>query len=50
MKPVAEFKEDLAKVFELLRFRPIQLCMFLKVLIGSEDGMDDDFRDCYCET
>jgi hypothetical protein len=30
-------EEDLAKVLELLRFRPIQLCMFLKALIGSEE-------------
>jgi hypothetical protein len=37
MKPVAELKEDLAKVLELLRFRTIQLCMFLKALIGSEE-------------
>ena len=37
MKPVAELKEDLAKVLDLLRFRPIQLCMFLQALIGSEE-------------
>ena len=30
-------EEDLSKVLELLRFRPIQLCMFLKALIGSEE-------------
>src|SRR6476661_1043849 len=30
-------EEDLRKVLELLRFRPIQLCMFLKALIGSEE-------------
>jgi len=24
------------KVMELLRFRPIQLCMFLKALVGPE--------------
>ena len=28
--------EDLGKVVELLRFRPIQLCMFLKALLGDE--------------
>src|ERR1700686_2817929 len=29
-------KEDLRKMIELLRFRPMQLCMFLKALIGEE--------------
>ncbi|MGD1096012.1 MAG: hypothetical protein ABSB35_28970 [Bryobacteraceae bacterium] len=28
--------EDLDKVFELLRLRPMQLCMFLKALLGEE--------------
>ena len=28
---------DLRKVIELLRFRPMQLCMFLKALIGPEE-------------
>jgi hypothetical protein len=28
--------EDLRKVVELLRFRPMQLCMFLKALLGAE--------------
>jgi len=28
--------EDLGKVVELLRFRPIQLCIFLKALLGAE--------------
>src|ERR1700674_2046187 len=28
--------EDLGKVVELLRFRPMQLCMFLKALLGTE--------------
>ena len=27
---------DLARLFELLRFRPIQFCMFLKALVGTE--------------
>jgi len=31
--------EDLGKVVELLKLRPIQLCLFLKALIGS-DGME----------
>src|SRR6202140_5119859 len=30
-------EEDLRKVLELLRFRPMQLCMFLKALIGPEE-------------
>ncbi len=30
-------EEDLGKVMELLRFRPIQLCMFLKALVGPEE-------------
>ena len=30
-------EEDLAKVIELLRFRPMQLCMFLKALVGPEE-------------
>jgi hypothetical protein len=29
--------EDLAKVTELLRYRPIQLCIFLKALLGEEE-------------
>lgn len=28
--------ESLGKVVELLRFRPMQLCMFLKALLGEE--------------
>ena len=28
--------EDLGKVVDLLRFRPMQLCMFLKALLGTE--------------
>jgi hypothetical protein len=28
--------EDLTKLVELLRFRPTQLCMFLKALLGEE--------------
>ena len=32
-------KEDLKKLIELLRFRPIQFCMFLKALVGTE-GME----------
>ena len=28
--------EDLGKVVELLRFRPMQLCIFLKALLGEE--------------
>lgn len=28
--------EEFAKVTQLLRFRPIQFCMFLKALVGSE--------------
>jgi len=27
--------EDAAKVMQLLRFRPIQFCMFLKALVGA---------------
>ena len=30
-------EEDLRKVLDLLRFRPMQLCMFLKALIGPEE-------------
>ena len=30
-------EEDLGKVLELLRFRPMQLCMFLKALIGPDE-------------
>src|SRR6266851_5113069 len=30
-------EEHLGKVLELLAFRPIQLCMFLKALIGPEE-------------
>src|ERR1700719_447249 len=30
-------EDDLGKVLELLRFRPMQLCMFLKALIGPEE-------------
>jgi hypothetical protein len=30
-------EEDLGKVLELLRFRPMQLCLFLKALIGLEE-------------
>jgi hypothetical protein len=29
--------EDLAKVMELLRFRPMQLALVLKVLVGAEE-------------
>lgn len=29
-------KEDLGKVVELLRLRPMQLCLFLKALVGEE--------------
>ena len=29
--------EDAAKVMHLLRFRPIQFCMFLKALVGTEE-------------
>jgi len=29
-------QEDLGKVVELLRLRPMQFCMFLKVLLGEE--------------
>ena len=29
--------EDFAKVMELLKFRPIQFCMFLKALVGAEE-------------
>jgi hypothetical protein len=29
--------EDAAKLKELLRFRPIQFCMFLKALIGADE-------------
>jgi len=32
-------KEDLKKLIELLRLRPIQFCMFLKALVGTE-GME----------
>jgi hypothetical protein len=30
-------EEDLGKVMELLRFRPMQLCMFLAALVGTEE-------------
>jgi hypothetical protein len=30
-------QEDGAKVMQLLRFRPIQFCMFLKALLGAEE-------------
>jgi hypothetical protein len=29
--------EDLAKVVDLLKFRPIQFCMFLKELVGAQE-------------
>jgi hypothetical protein len=29
--------EDLAKVTDLLKLRPIQFCMFLKALVGTEE-------------
>lgn len=29
--------EDAAKVMQLLRFRPIQFCMFLKALVGAAE-------------
>ena len=29
--------EDFAKVVDLLKFRPIQFCMFLKSLVGAEE-------------
>jgi len=32
-------KEDLKKLIDLLRLRPIQFCMFLKALVGTE-GME----------
>jgi hypothetical protein len=32
-------KDDLKKLIELLRLRPIQFCMFLKALVGTE-GME----------
>jgi hypothetical protein len=31
--------DDLAKVLELLKLRPIQFCLFLKALVGAE-GME----------
>jgi len=30
-------EEDTAKLMQLLRFRPIQFCMFLKALVGAEE-------------
>lgn len=30
-------KEDAATLMQLLRFRPIQFCMFLKALVGAEE-------------
>jgi hypothetical protein len=30
-------KEDAATLMQLLRFRPIQFCMFLKALVGTEE-------------
>lgn len=29
--------EDFAKVMDLLKFRPIQFCIFLKTLVGAEE-------------
>jgi hypothetical protein len=29
--------DDFAKVMQLLRFRPIQFCMFLKALVGADE-------------
>src|SRR5258707_1217574 len=29
--------EDLAKVIDLLKFRPIQFCIFLKALVGADE-------------
>jgi hypothetical protein len=29
--------EDFAKVIDLLKFRPIQFCMFMKELVGAEE-------------
>jgi hypothetical protein len=29
--------EDFTKVIDLLKFRPIQFCMFLKTLVGAEE-------------
>jgi len=29
--------EDLARIIELVRYRPIQLCLFLKALLGKEE-------------
>lgn len=29
--------EDFAKVMDLLKIRPIQLCIFLKTLVGAEE-------------
>ena len=29
--------EDLAKVVDLLKFRPFQFCVFLKALVGAEE-------------
>jgi hypothetical protein len=37
-------KEDLKKLIELLRLRPIQFCMFLKALVGTE-GMERLMKD-----
>src|ERR1019366_8963821 len=29
--------EDFAKVLELLQYRPLQFCLFLKALVGTEE-------------
>ncbi len=29
--------DDMAKVLDLLKFRPLQFCMFLKTLVGAEE-------------
>jgi hypothetical protein len=37
-------KEDLKKLVELLRLRPVQFCVFLKALVGTE-GMERLMKD-----
>jgi hypothetical protein len=36
--------EDFAKVMELLAFRPVQFCIFLKALIGEEEMVRTMFQ------
>src|ERR1039457_2271623 len=36
---------DLAKVVDLLRFRPLQLCIFLKALLGEQTMLVDLLMD-----